>query len=199
MRFRSLIPWLLGWTLGLPGFAGVVWAQATSTPTVTQTPTLTPTDTPTLTPTNTPTNTATNTPTGTPTNTPTQTPTITATADKLAGLMAYRQTCASPPCDYTDLVEDRPQSFVDSGGGHKTVTVLNDVGTASVDILCRVAGKQSPAVVVGTMTGATCSTAANCVKEFDTWCDDLWPRITACSSSPPCDVSVWGRQDLRSK
>lgn len=148
----------------LLGSAGLVQAQ-------------TPTDTPTDTPTNTPTN--------TPTVTPTNTPTATITPTMLhGGALVLQQTCASPPCNFPVLK---------SRGGYKTVAVATTAGSATIKIICRpAAGWNGPEYEVATLSGATCSTAANCFKEFQTWCDELWVRVTACTD---CRVSAWLRTE----
>jgi hypothetical protein len=45
------------------------------------------------------------------------------------------------------------------------------------------------------LTGATCATKANCVAEFDTWCDELFLRVTACPT--PAAIDGWLRREVR--
>lgn len=143
----------------------------------------------------TPTETPTATPTETPTETPTQTPTSTPTVGSLVNLMAYHATCASTPCALPNVLPAvTSQHEVGKGGGHKTVAVNAVDGSGTVAVVCRPAAASGPDVTLGTLTGASCGTKANCVLEFDTWCDELWLSITACTN---CVYDGWLRQDFR--
>lgn len=193
--------------------AGISRAHGqTSTPT--ETPTDTPTETPTITRTSTPTQTATvtatntptstptvtHTPTSTPTNTPTATPTVTNTPTKTAtftptltptpvrtiSMLFSGQECPTPPCDSRDRFPAKGPRYHDDPGGHKTAAVTTSAGTATVLLMCKVG--DSAEIQLASMSGATCSTAANCLKETDANCDDLWFRISACSG---CTVGAW--------
>lgn len=167
------------------------------TETPTETPTVTPTNTATETPTRTPTNTPTMTNTPTPTRTPTNTPTI--TPDHTEDMMAWRQTCPSTPCDLTVV---RP-----AGRGVHSVSVANVEATSSatVQLMCKLSDSaDAPEHILASMSGATCSTLANCQKDFETACTKNWLRITACAPAPtptgtpaaegpPCSISGWLR------
>jgi hypothetical protein len=173
------------------GAAVSVQAQ-TETPTVTITPTITPTNTlsntKTLTPTNTPLKTATPTKTETPTGTETPTSTVTPTPTyKLAGRLAAFENCqtpgatpnVTPPCDFPSLV------YPSKGGKHQAVEVWTESGTAAVSIMCNLTDDwNAPAVPLATgLSGASCgTTAANCLKEFDTPCYSIFLRLTAQSA-----------------
>ena len=162
----------------------------TNTPTNTNTPTQTPTITSTPTITRTPTITNTPTITGTPTETPTETPTRTPTLNREIQL-ADNVPCATPPCDYTTTAG----MFVSGAAtnGNKSVAVTTTAGTATTSVVCRPAsGSQAPEITLASMSGATCSTAANCLKDFSTWCDEVFVRITACTN---CRVAAWLRVD----
>lgn len=175
-----------------PTAANTPTGSPTRTGTVTQTPTRTPTQTPTQTPTRThtvtqtPTHTLTPTPSFTVTFTPTQTPTPVRTW----GLMFSAQTCPTPPCNSRDLFPSKGPKYPDDPGGHKTAAVTTTAGTATVLLLCKVG--DSGEITLASMSGATCSTPANCLKETDANCDDLWFRISACSG---CTVGAWINTD----
>ena len=133
------------------------------------------------------------TPTSTPTSTPTQTPTSTPTVANLVGVMAYRATCASTPCDLENIIPTRGRRDVALGGGMKTVGVGVTAGTATVKVMCRAAADpHMPAVEIASLSGTSCDTASNCGVSFEGWCDELWLRITACSS---CEVTGYLRQE----
>jgi len=147
-----------------------------------------PTDTPTRTPTNTPTLTPTNTPTSTPTDTPTETPTATNTPTPTInrdGALVEQATCAATPCALPCR---------DAGGGLKTFVANTNTGTATLAFDCRNGvGHLQSDVRLGTLTGATCTTAANCLLTTTAWCDQICPVLTACGSS--CRISAWLRID----
>jgi hypothetical protein len=46
----------------------------------------------------------------------------------------------------------------------------------------------APEITLGTLTGATCTTKANCLLETTANCEDLWLRVSACAG---CYVSGW--------
>jgi len=130
--------------------------------------------------TDTPTATATQTPTATlpPTNTPTKTPTAgsTPTPDQ-RNLLMFKEGCSSAPCDSIEL-----KGF---GAAHKTVAV-EITGTATVQVRCRVVRTDSSLIQRGA------DLTASGIVEFDTWCDGIVTRITACTN---CVVSTWLRTD----
>lgn len=137
--------------------------------------------------------TATQTATLTPTKTPTQTPTITPV--KNVGLMVWRSGCATAPtpCSFPDVIRDAGAQDADSGGGRKTVVCKTEAGTATTQIICKPA-PDGPEVIEASMSGAACPTPSNCVAEFTHHCDDMFARITACTS---CEVSCQYRIDPR--
>lgn len=146
--------------------------------------TATPTDTPTETPTQT------QTPTQTPTSTPTQTPTQTV---ERQGALAQGYTCGAggtcptPPCDVPVTLAARQ--------GHKTVALTTAAGSATTALMCRVVtSSEEPDIALASMSGATCTTPANCLKEFDTWCDEVFLRVTACPT--PARIHGWLRTDV---
>ncbi len=150
-------------------------------------------DTPTETPTNTPVNTATATPTitQTPTNTPTTTPTATPTVQREGALAqgytcGVGGTCPTPPCDL-------PVTVAAKSHEHHRVVVGARGEAPTVKVICRpVSGWLAPEVVMGSLTGATCdTTAANCLKDFDGPCDELFLRVTACPT--PATIDGWLR------
>lgn len=130
----------------------------------------------------------TSTPTETPTPTDTPTPTNTATPTISRHMaLATQETCASTPCNL---------GAVPAGGGQKTIVVNTTTGTATVLAFCR--NPAAPAhlpseVQIASLTGATCTTQANCLATFAYWCDEIFLRITACGSN--CRVNAWLRRD----
>lgn len=161
----------------------LLWAVPAHAQTETPTVTETPTETATRTPTQTPTETATVTETPTVTTTPTRTPTLTPTLAKGAGALLYRSGCGSPPCYSANFFEGGKDN-----GGHKTAAVSIPVGTGTVAVACKVG--QSSEILLGSMSGTSCDTKANCLLEFDTLCDDLKFKITACTG---CQVDAFSR------
>lgn len=138
----------------------------------------------------TPTETPTETPTATPTATPTSTPTLTPTLGKRAGALLWHARCPSPPCYSEDAFPDQGSGRLDDRGGHKTAIVSVVAGTATVALACST--PQSAEIYLASLSGANCDTPANCLKEFDTQCDDFKFKITACSG---CLVDAWLRVD----
>jgi hypothetical protein len=166
--------------------------------------TFTPDDTKTATATGTPTRTGTSTPTGTQTRTATATPTVTATATSTGTAtqtgtvtqtptptqpsqqaLALNETCASPPCSLAPIP---------GGHGVKTIVVVTHTGTATVTPMCLIGGSWLNAEVqLGSLSGASCTTTANCLLTTTAQCDQVYAKITACGSS--CRVSAWLRDD----
>lgn len=106
--------------------------------------------------------------------------------------MFWRQGCSQTPCYSDDYFKDQVPTILDDEGGHKTVIVNVAAGTASVAIVCSV--PQSAEAYLGTLTGANCDTTpANCIKEFDTQCDDLKLKIVSCTD---CLVNAWIRNSV---
>lgn len=183
----------------VPAFAQEDTPTSTITPDDTRTSTPTPTST--ITPTRTPTRTSTPTPTRTPTitDTPTITPTATVTPTasdtptpqgNQTGSLFLQDTCAATPCAGT---------CVKAGGGRKTFVARTTTGTATVAFVCRNgvaddgSGWLQSDVTLGSLSGATCTTASNCLLESTAWCDYVCPSITACGSS--CKVNAWFRRE----
>ena len=139
------------------------FAQATATPTDTPLPT----DTPTI------------------TNTPTRTPTPTQTLKPQDAISLQEPCPTASTCDIRYGKSAR--------AGHKTVAISTTTGTANVALMCRPdTGNLAPEITLSTHSGTTCTTAANCLKEFDTWCEEVFLRISACNA---CAVSGWIKRD----
>ena len=77
--------------------------------------------------------------------------------------------------------------------GVKTIAVQTNTGTATILPICvNGPGWLQSEVALGSLTGATCTTAANCLLTTTAWCDRIFLRVTACSS---CRVTGWLRND----
>jgi hypothetical protein len=132
----------------------------------------------------------TNTPTVTPTSTPTPTPTVEAGGSLAQGYTCGAGgTCPTPPCD---VPITRPAQ-----AGHKTVTIGARGQAPTVKLMGRpVLGWLAPEVLISSMTGASCdTTAANCIKEFDGYYDEVFLRVTACPT--PAAIDGWLRSEPR--
>lgn len=159
----------------------------TETSTNTTTPTVTPTATPTLTdtPTQTVTPTATRTPTPTATSTntllprtPQMSPVAVAFPNGVGYQIALDMICPSPPC---------VSNSVPATAGHKSM-VVEVIGIADIDALCKVANKPDPNR--GPISIVQSGIEATQTFEFDRWCDALSIRINTCIA---CQVSAWVR------
>jgi hypothetical protein len=130
--------------------------------------------------------------TATTTQTPTSTPTSTPTAERQGALaQGYTcgagGTCPTPPCDVPITLPAQQ--------GHKTVAIATASGSATTALMCRVAASyEAPEIALASMSGVTCTTPANCLKEFDAWCDELFLRVTACPT--PARIHGWLRTDV---
>lgn len=126
----------------------------------------------------------------TATPTATSTPTVTPTLHPHL-MLAEQATCASTPCTYADT----PGLFkLPARGGTTTIAVRTTTGTATVVPYCRVSTGHLPVeFALGSLSGATCSTGANCGLTTTAVCDEIYLSISACGSS--CRVNAWMRVD----
>lgn len=115
------------------------------------------------------------------TDTPAPTPTGTPTPATSINVAFWQQACPTPPCTSDNLIPNLGPQF-SRGGGYETGFVQMDSGTGTVDLVCTVAHGFKE-IALATLTGADCDTTpANCLKDFQTVCDEIKFRVTSCDA-----------------